>query len=246
MKMLKDCSEVREARELLLEIMREPAPAGAVRVAPLPHPPAQIAVRPAGIEDLLPPEADGPALEDEAGRVTPALEAEPEPLEHSTPSLPWPPAEPEGSAGIEQVALQSMGVSDQRESVGRVSEDSSRGDRLQSILTILCAREGLAGALLTDSSGLPLAASSSIGAHENLAAFSTVLGDALLKAGSYLGQDGASDVSLDINATQKVVLHRFDLEARPYYLLVLCDPDFEPRYGMRGVVPEILAILAVS
>jgi predicted regulator of Ras-like GTPase activity (Roadblock/LC7/MglB family) len=128
----------------------------------------------------------------------------------------------------------------------QLSSELSRGDRLQQVLVTLCAHEGLAGALITDGSGLPVATSSDLAGSENLAAFSTVLGDALHKAGSYLGQDDASDVALDINARQKVVLRRFALEGRTSYLLVLCATASDPRTAMREAIPEIVTILAVA
>jgi FPC/CPF motif-containing protein YcgG len=115
---------------------------------------------------------------------------------------------------------------------------------MQEILADLCAHEGFTGAMVTDSSGLPLAVSSSPVASDNLAAFATVLGDALTKAGSYLGQEDASSVSLDINDREKAVLHRFPFEGRPYYLLVLCLQHVEARRELERAIPEIVTTLA--
>jgi len=211
MKILKDSSEIREARELLLQIMNAPASAPSAGVGSLSK--GQTGVTPASAVPAIvaPPAA--------AVEMAPAFEQ-------------W-------------VAVPASGGREREVRVTAVQE-WSRGDRLQNILALFCEREGLTGALVTDSNGLPLAASSSVAASENLAAFSTVLGDVLTKASSYLGQDDASDVSLDINASQKVVLRRFDLEGRPCYLLVLCAAVCEPRRAMREAIPGIVSTLAVS
>jgi predicted regulator of Ras-like GTPase activity (Roadblock/LC7/MglB family) len=154
--------------------------------------------------------------------------------------------EHEKAATVEQWVALPTSAADQSAAPNAAPEKWSRGDRLENILALLCEREEFTGALVTDSSGLPLAASSNVTASENLAAFSTVLGDALVKASSYLGQDDATDVSLDINARQKIVLRRFDLEGRPCYLLVLCDASCEPRRAMGAAIPGIVATLAAS
>jgi predicted regulator of Ras-like GTPase activity (Roadblock/LC7/MglB family) len=206
MKMLKDSSEVKEARELLLQIMNAPASAPS-----------------AGVGSL-------------SNRLTDAAPASVVPAVVVTPS----------PAVVEQWVAVPASAGGEREAPASAVQQWSRGDRLQNILALFCEREGLTGALVTDSNGLPLAASSSVASSENLAAFSTVLGDVLTKASSYLGQDDASDVSLDINASQKVVLRRFDLEGRPCYLLVLCAAVCEPRRAMREAIPGIVSTLAVS
>jgi predicted regulator of Ras-like GTPase activity (Roadblock/LC7/MglB family) len=219
---LKDSSEIREARDLLLLIMGGP-----------------VLARPARPQ-AAPPPAPAPPFPSLA--VSTAATAS-----VSAPSvLPAPLPEPEPMPVVEQwVAVPDAAV-EQSPSEVQVSEARSRGNQLQDALARLCTRAGLGGALIADTSGLAVAASSQLAASENLAAFSTVLGDVLHKAGSYLGQEDATDVSIDINARQKVVLRRFALEGRPFYLLVLCDAGADPRAAMRDAVPEILSILAVT
>jgi predicted regulator of Ras-like GTPase activity (Roadblock/LC7/MglB family) len=220
MKTLKDSSELRETRELLLALMNEPGsdPTAAAGAAP------QKAVVAA---------SDSPAVSAAASTVVRAPEAAP--AAH----------EPEDAPVEQWVALSAPG-GDLPATPLVASPQSSRSDRLHNILALLCEREGFTGALVTDNSGLPLAASSAAAASENLAAFSTVLGDALVKASSYLGQDDATDVSLDINARQRIVLRRFALEGRPCYLLVLCTAGQEPRRAMAAAIPGIVSTLAVS
>jgi hypothetical protein len=224
MKILKDSSEVREARELLLRLMSEPPPAPAVGAGTAPQ--GQVSFTPVApiISATTPPAS--PAV-----RPPEALPAR---------------REQERPAALEQWVALPAPAGAQGTAPTVAPEKWSRGDRLENILALLCERERFTGALVTDSSGLPLAASSNVAASENLAAFSTVLGDALVKASSYLGQDDASDVSLDINARQRIVLRRFDLEGRSCYLLVVCDASCEPRRAMGEAIPGIVATLAVS
>jgi hypothetical protein len=228
MTILKDSSEIREARELLLQIMAEPASGRPDRAA------------------LAPQRKPEPALVTAAPTASVASETPAAPVEAVAVDAPTAPGEPEGIGVVEDWVAVTESTVDQSQPPAHQTEESSRGKQLQGILATLCERAGLTGALITDNGGLAVAASSSLSATENLAAFSTVLGDVLHKAGSYLGQDDASDVSLDINATQKVVLRCFTLEERPFYLLVLCAAASDPREAMREAIPEIVAILAAA
>ncbi len=130
-------------------------------------------------------------------------------------------------------------------SLGAASAASSgfRGDRLEDALAAMCRRGGLAGAVVADSAGLPLAAHNSPVALESLAAFTSVLGEALEKAARYLGQPGADYITMDVSYQDKVVLRRFLLGERPCYLMVLCAQGTDERAEVEVSIRQVQSIL---
>lgn len=104
-----------------------------------------------------------------------------------------------------------------------------RADRLQHILTTLCQRGGFSGAVFADSKGFPLAVHNSPVDGDAIAAFTSVLGDALEKAGKLLGHYDLETIAMDINYTEKMVLRRFSIEELPYYMLVICPQSTDER-----------------
>jgi predicted regulator of Ras-like GTPase activity (Roadblock/LC7/MglB family) len=119
-----------------------------------------------------------------------------------------------------------------------------RGDRLEYALVSLCERGGLSGAVVADGQGLPLADYQSPVGGEVLAAFTSVLGGALERAGQLLGAQGADIISMDLNYTDKIVLRRFALEGEPYFLLVICSQDLDERTEVELSIDQITAILS--
>jgi hypothetical protein len=235
MKMLKDSSEVREARDLLLRIMSPrmtPAPAATPPPVPAPRPAASMV---AGRAEPL----SGLASPDATARFVPMRSATP-------PALPvaWAQVEPELSADVESLVSYSGALP--TPAAPPEYGSASRGGRLQTLLTLLCERESYAGALVTDARGLPLATSRNLDASDSLAAFSTVLGDVLTKAGTYLGHDDASLVTLDIGERQKVVLRSFFLEGHAYYLVVICLRVLDTHRALDQTVHEIIRTLGNS
>ena len=109
------------------------------------------------------------------------------------------------------------------------------------LLRDLCEQSDYHGAVLADEMGFPLAAYNCPINTEALAAFTSVLGDALEKAESILEQEDANNISLEINETDKVALRRFNALNTTYFLLVVC-----PRgAAFPGLVePAITAIRA--
>lgn len=118
-----------------------------------------------------------------------------------------------------------------------------RGDRLEYILASLCRRGGLIGAVVADGKGLPLAEFNSPVGGENLAAFTSVLGNALERAGDLLGEHGANVISMDINYTDKVVLRSFNVEEELCFLLVICSQALDERAEVELSIEQITAIL---
>lgn len=119
-----------------------------------------------------------------------------------------------------------------------------RGDKLEFILSSMCRRGGLIGAVVADSKGLPLADFNSPVGGDTLAAFTSVLGEALARAGSLLGETGAELISIDINYTDKVVLRRFGLNGEPYFLLVICPQDLDERTELELSIEQLTAVLS--
>lgn len=119
-----------------------------------------------------------------------------------------------------------------------------RGDRLDHVLIGLCQRSGFRGALVTDSQGLPLAVHNPPVSTEAIAAFTTVLGDALERAGSLIGQHGAEYLSMDINYEDKIVLRRFSVGPEHYLLLIIAGQQCDERSEVELSIEQIIAILA--
>ena len=118
-----------------------------------------------------------------------------------------------------------------------------RGDRLEFILSSMCRRGGLNGAVVADSKGLPLADFNSPVGGDILAAFTSVLGNALERAGTLLGESGAEIISMDINYTEKIVLRRFSIEGDQYFFLVICPQELDERTEVELSIEQVTAVL---
>lgn len=119
-----------------------------------------------------------------------------------------------------------------------------RGDRLEYILSSMCRRGELTGAVVADGKGLPLADFNSPVAGEILAAFTSVLGSALERAGMLLGESGADLISMDINYTDKVVLRRFIVGEAPYFLMAICQQELDERTELELSIEQLIAALS--
>jgi len=118
-----------------------------------------------------------------------------------------------------------------------------RGDRLEYILSSMCRRSGLSGAVIADSKGLPLADFNSPVGGDTLAAFTSVLGNALERAATLLGESGAELISMDINYTDKIVLRRFPIENEQYFFLVICPQDLDERTEVELSIDQVTRVL---
>jgi chromosome partitioning protein len=131
-----------------------------------------------------------------------------------------------------------------------VAEESEAGeggefhtDFLGGILEKMCSAGGFYGAIIADSMGFPLADFSSPLAVDTLAAFSSVLGDSLVKAGSMLEQEGANNISMDMNDTDKIVLRSFVVHDSLFYLLAVCPQEVNAPGEMQAAVTAIVDVL---
>lgn len=122
-------------------------------------------------------------------------------------------------------------------------EGEFRGDRLENVLVAMCRRGGLNGAVVSDNSGLPLAVFNSPVDADSIAAFTSVLGDALNKADRFLEQRGADYISMDVNYEDKVAVRRFSAGGTDLYLMVLCGQAVDERSEMEVSIRQIASIL---
>ncbi|MEN8164470.1 MAG: hypothetical protein ABFS37_10110 [Acidobacteriota bacterium] len=123
------------------------------------------------------------------------------------------------------------------------TEGEFRGDRLENVLFAMCRRGGFTGAVVSDGAGLPLAVYNSPVDNDRIAAFTSVLGDAMAKAGLFLEQHGAEYISMDINYEDKVVVRRFVYAEMEMYLLVLCAQSMDERAEVEMSIEQIVSIL---
>ena len=121
-----------------------------------------------------------------------------------------------------------------------------RSDRLEWVLSSMCRRAGFIGGVVADDDGLALAAYNSPVSADRVAAFTTVLGAALARAGQLLGELEANNLSLDINFTDKAVLRRFAAAGRVYSLIVLCAQGTDVRSEIEVSIDQLARELATA
>lgn len=118
-----------------------------------------------------------------------------------------------------------------------------RGGRLEVALEVMCRRGRFIGAVIADVDGLPFAVfNSPVGANA-IAAFTSVLGDALRKAAHLLDEHNADNISMDVNYTDKVVLRRFVVEGQQYYLMVICPQNVDERTEIELSLEQFITLM---
>jgi hypothetical protein len=119
-----------------------------------------------------------------------------------------------------------------------------RGDRLEGALISMCQRGDFRGAVLTDNHGLPLAVHNSPVNDETLAAFTSVLGESLVKTAHFLNQPNANNLSMDINDLDKIILRKFFVDDEPYFLMIISPQHVDERSEIELSTIEIADILS--
>jgi hypothetical protein len=118
-----------------------------------------------------------------------------------------------------------------------------RGDQLESILYGMCKRGGFSCAVVADRQGLTLGGYNSPVDMEILAAFTTVLGEAISKAGRFLDQHEANNISLDINYADKAVVRQFTLAENTYFIMIICPQNVDERSEVELSLDQIVILL---
>lgn len=118
-----------------------------------------------------------------------------------------------------------------------------RGDQLENILYGMCKRGGFSCAVVADRQGLTLGGYNSPVDMEILAAFTTVLGEAIGKAGRFLDQHEANNISLDINYADKAVVRQFTLAGSPFFIMIICPQNVDERSEIELSLDQIITLL---
>jgi len=224
MSMLRDSSEIQEASKLIADLLKPKATAAD------------------------PGESRSAAVREPSTEPKPAAPASPAAASNADIVR-----KPEAKA--ETAAVEAVSIAEQRSPEASVlpvpgikdkSEAYFRGDKLENALEAMCKRSGFTGAVVADNKGLPLAVFNSPVGADAIAAFTTVLGGALEKAGTLLGQHGAETISMDINYADKVVLRLFMIEQTPYFMMILCPQNVDERGEIELSIKHIVGILTES
>jgi hypothetical protein len=118
-----------------------------------------------------------------------------------------------------------------------------RSEELDRILSLACRRGGFKGAVLADDQGLPLAVHRGPVATEVLAAFTSVLGEALSRAGALLNQREASYISMDADYRDKLVLKRFPVGRHQFNLMLIAPQGADERSDLELAIGQIRAVM---
>jgi hypothetical protein len=122
-------------------------------------------------------------------------------------------------------------------------KEINRGDRLESTLFDICQQRGFKGALVANAEARPLAAYNSPVGDEAIVAFTMVLGDALDQVGKLLDHHDPNTISLDINDTEKTVLHRFLADEIPYFIMITCPREMNEKGSVELAIGQVASIL---
>ena len=114
---------------------------------------------------------------------------------------------------------------------------------MEKSLSGMCKRGGFHGAVIADLDGLPVAVFNSPVNEDILAAYTTILGESLEKAASFLNQPDANNISIDINILDKIVLRKFTPENTSFYLMVISPQDIDGRAEVELAINQISQIM---
>lgn len=172
----------------------------------------------------------------------PVAPAAPSPTPQLAPSPPVPPPVPPPVVPLEAPAAAAV---EPQPAVTEAPPQALRyrGEQLEHALATMCRRGGLTGAVVADRRGFALAVHNSPVDDDAIAAFTTVLGEALEKAAILLGEHGAENIAMDINDTDKVVLRRFTIDGQSYFIMVLSPQQIDERSAVEISIEQITRIL---
>jgi predicted regulator of Ras-like GTPase activity (Roadblock/LC7/MglB family) len=110
---------------------------------------------------------------------------------------------------------------------------------LEQALERMCKRGGFKGAVIADHDGLPVAVFNSPVNDELLATYSIILGESLDKAGSFLNQPEANNISLDINIVDKIVLRKFMINESIYFVMIILSQEINEKSEIEVLISQI-------
>ncbi len=122
--------------------------------------------------------------------------------------------------------------------------EAVRLDPLEQALMRMCKRGGFHGAVLADFGGLPMAIYNSPVEGELLAAFTTIMGESLLKAATLLNHTNANNISMDINYVDKIVLREFPVGEARYFLMIISPQSVDERAEVEVSIAHISEIIS--
>jgi len=118
-----------------------------------------------------------------------------------------------------------------------------RSDALDQVLTQACARGQFKGAVLADAQGFALAVHEGPLATDVLAAFTSVLGEALERAAVLLRQREATYISMDIDYLDKLVLKRFAVGPHTLFLMLIASQGGDERTDLELAIGQIRSLI---
>lgn len=125
------------------------------------------------------------------------------------------------------------------------AETSIQIRELTDLLRAICEKHTLHGAMVADEMGFALADFNISPAEvDALAAYTSVVGDTLAKAESFLELSRADTLSMPAGERGKLVFRRFDLQNNAYYLLVMSPREAEIDGEMEHWTKRIVELLA--
>jgi hypothetical protein len=127
--------------------------------------------------------------------------------------------------------------------LGEQSSGRFREVKLDRAIAALCDRAGFSSAAVVDERGLPIAVRSTAFPADNLAAFTAILGDALVRAAGVLGKGAPTSLSVDVDYTSKAFVRRFVVRDLPYLLVVFCPQDVDAQPEIELAIEPLAAIL---
>ncbi len=134
---------------------------------------------------------------------------------------------------------------DRLEETERLGIGEFRDNKLEDILSDMCRRSGMIGALLADINGLPVAAYRSPVENEVFAAFASVLGETMDKVGYFLDQHDANYIAVDINYADKAVVKKFLIDDAIFYLIVIVPKHINERGEMDYTIERLNNVLSL-
>lgn len=117
------------------------------------------------------------------------------------------------------------------------------GDQLAELLSAMCQRAGFQGAAVVDEQGLTYGMYNSPVEGKDLSALTTLLADAMGKAGRLLDQYDANTISMAINSRDKGVLQKFAVGDNSFFVLVFCEQELDERSEVELSIEQLTATL---